>query len=64
MMMSSLPPDPAQMAETLVHEFHHIKLGGLTHLVRLTDDDQTASHYAPWRDDPRPLGGFLQGILI
>jgi HEXXH motif-containing protein len=62
MVMSSLPPDPAQMAETLVHEFHHIKLGGLTHLVQLTDDDPTATYYAPWRDDPRPLGGFLQGI--
>ncbi|MFH8488400.1 HEXXH motif domain-containing protein [Streptomyces longisporoflavus] len=64
--MASRPDDAPQLAATLVHEFQHIKLGGLMRLRPLN-----ASHsahgpeelfYAPWRDDPRPLGGLLQGI--
>jgi HEXXH motif-containing protein len=62
MIISSEPPDSVYMAEMLVHEFSHIKLGGLTHLVSLTHDDPAARYYAPWRYDPRPVGGFLQGI--
>ncbi|MGV9250124.1 HEXXH motif domain-containing protein [Streptomyces sp. NPDC003697] len=64
---ASRPDDAAQLAATLVHEFQHTKLGGLMHLQPLTSP---APHppapedllYAPWRDDPRPLGGLLQGI--
>jgi HEXXH motif-containing protein len=57
----SAPDDAAQLAVTLVHEFQHIKLGGLLHLAVLHDDDISRRLYAPWRDDPRPLGGLLQG---
>ncbi|GLY34815.1 HEXXH motif domain-containing protein [Amycolatopsis sp. NBRC 101858] len=56
------PDDPAQLAAALVHEFHHIRLGGLLHLVRLHNDDRTERLYAPWREDPRPLGGVVHGI--
>jgi HEXXH motif-containing protein len=58
----SMPPDPTTLAVTLVHEFQHIKLGGLLHLVTLLRDDGEETFYAPWRDDPRPLSGLLQGI--
>lgn len=59
--MVSEPPDAVTLAVSLVHEFQHIKLGALLHLVRLTRDDD-ALYYAPWRDDPRPLPGLLQGV--
>lgn len=55
-------PDAASLAATLVHEFNHIVLGGVLHLVRLHDDDPRMRFYAPWRDDPRPLDRVLQGI--
>jgi len=50
------------LAAALVHEFHHIRLGGLLHLARLHDDDPRERFYAPWREDPRPIGGVLHGI--
>jgi HEXXH motif-containing protein len=54
--------DPVELAVTLVHEFQHIKLGGLLHLAPLHDREPAQHLYAPWRDDPRPLGGLLQGV--
>ncbi|MGV9364914.1 aKG-HExxH-type peptide beta-hydroxylase [Amycolatopsis sp. NPDC003731] len=54
--------DPAQLAAALVHEFQHIRLGGLLHLVPLTVDDPRERLYAPWRPDPRPIGGVIHGI--
>jgi HEXXH motif-containing protein len=56
------PPDAASLAATLVHEFHHIRLGGLLHLTRLHEEDPRERFYTPWRDDPRPIGGVLQGV--
>jgi HEXXH motif-containing protein len=61
-MLATEPPDAVTLAVTLVHEFQHIKLGALMHLLALTEDDGRSLYYAPWRDDPRPLGGLLQGI--
>ncbi|MFE2281818.1 HEXXH motif domain-containing protein [Streptomyces sp. NPDC059454] len=63
----SLPDGAAQLAATLTHEFQHIKLGALIHLEPLlrrtrTKEDRRELFYAPWRDDPRPLDGLLQGI--
>lgn len=58
----SRPPDAASLAATLVHEFHHIRLGGLLHLTRLHEEDPRERFYTPWRDDPRPIGGVLQGV--
>jgi HEXXH motif-containing protein len=60
--MTTLPPDAPTFAVTLVHEFQHIKLGALMHLLTLTEDRPTSDLYAPWRDDPRPLPGLLQGL--
>jgi uncharacterized protein len=57
----SLPPDPVSGAEFLVHEVQHLKLGALLDVVRLTLPDDGRRYYAPWRDDPRPLNGLLQG---
>ena len=58
---TSLPASPVSMAETLVHEFQHIKLCGLLDMLSLIEPSDERG-YAPWRDDPRPLGGILQGI--
>ncbi len=58
---TSLPPSPVSMAETLVHEFQHIKLCGLTDMLPLIEPSDER-RYAPWREDPRPLGGILQGV--
>lgn len=58
---TSWPPDPVTLAETLVHEFQHVKLCGLLDLVPLAESGG-AKVYAPWRRDPRPAGGLLQGI--
>jgi len=58
----ALPADGATLAATLVHEFQHIRLGGLLHLVKLHDEDHRERFYTGWRDDPRPIGGVLQGV--
>jgi uncharacterized protein len=56
------PDDPAILALLLVHEFQHVKLGAILDLYELYDTTDTeARHYAPWRPDPRPLEGLLQG---
>lgn len=58
---TSWPPDPVIMAEMLVHEFQHLKLCGLLDMVPLTQPcDELV--YAPWRTDPRPASGLLQGV--
>ena len=49
------------MAETLVHEFQHIKLCGLMDMLPLIEPSGERG-YAPWREDPRPMGGILQGL--
>jgi uncharacterized protein len=57
----SLPPDPLTCAETFTHEIQHLKLGAVLDIVTLTMPDDGRRYYAPWRDDPRPLAGLLQG---
>ena len=56
-----LPSDPVILAEILVHEFQHLKLGALLDLVRLAEHSDERV-YAPWRSDPRPPAGLLQGV--
>ncbi|MFI2779784.1 aKG-HExxH-type peptide beta-hydroxylase [Streptomyces sp. ALB3] len=60
-MVIARPTDGLALAETLVHEFQHSKLGALLHLFPLLDDDRSELHYAPWRADPRHLPGLLHG---
>jgi HEXXH motif-containing protein len=57
----SAQPDGYTCAETLVHETQHLKLCALLDLVRLTRPDDGQRYYAPWRKDPRPASGLLQG---
>ncbi|MFE4961966.1 HEXXH motif domain-containing protein [Streptomyces sp. NPDC056660] len=56
------PDAHEDLAEILVHEFQHVLLGGLLHLTPLTDQDGKGLFFTPWRDDPRPAAGLLQGI--
>jgi HEXXH motif-containing protein len=58
---TSWPPDDVTLAETLVHEFQHVKLCGVLDMVPLAEAGEQKV-YAPWRQDPRPAGGLLQGI--
>ena len=57
----SRQPDKYLFAETLVHETQHIKLCALLDLVELARPDDGQLYYAPWRPDPRPVSGLLQG---
>ena len=57
----SLPPDSVTCAELLVHEVRHLVLGAVLDLADLTRSDDGTLYYAPWRDDPRPVSGLLQG---
>jgi len=62
----SEPGDAEQLAASLVHEFHHAQLGVLMHLTDVVTPDATHEQnlfYSPWRDDPRPLRGFMQGTF-
>lgn len=58
----SRQPDRYTCAETLVHETQHLKLCALLDLVTLIRPDDGQRYYAPWRPDPRPAGGLLQGL--
>ena len=59
---TSLPPSPVIMAETLVHEFQHIKLCGLMDMLSLIEpsDDQGVR---PVARGPAPAGRDLAGGL-
>ncbi|MEU4893941.1 HEXXH motif domain-containing protein [Streptomyces sp. NPDC044780] len=54
--------DALALATALVHEAQHIKLSALMDLVPLIEHGLEEVHYAPWRLDPRPLRGLLQGV--
>lgn len=58
----TLPPTAHDFAVTLVHEFQHSKLSAVLDLTQLTDPDDHGLYFAPWRTDPRPLAGLLQGV--
>ncbi|WP_119727838.1 HEXXH motif domain-containing protein [Thermomonospora amylolytica] len=55
------PGEDLLLAESLVHEFQHIKLYALMDLFPLHGGDRDERFYAPWREDPRPLGGLIHG---
>jgi HEXXH motif-containing protein len=57
----SAPPDAQSFALTLCHEVQHAKLAAVIDIVALTRPDDGRRWYAPWRDDPRPIGALLQG---
>jgi uncharacterized protein len=58
---AALPATGADLALLIIHEFQHVKLGALTDMFDLCDRTDQRVYFAPWRDDPRPLGALLQG---
>jgi len=56
-----LPRDAADFAVALVHEFQHSKLSAVLDIVPLYRRASDRTFFAPWRTDPRPIGGLLQG---
>ena len=57
----TLPESAAEFAVTLVHEFQHSKLSAILDITDLyRPGDET--YFAPWRTDPRPIGGLFQGV--
>ncbi|MGY0020341.1 HEXXH motif domain-containing protein [Streptomyces sp. YJ-C3] len=59
---SARPADAEQLAAVLAHEIQHTKLSVLMHLYQLYEPDDDTLFYTPWRDEPRPLRGLLQGV--
>ncbi|MGW4891468.1 FxsB family cyclophane-forming radical SAM/SPASM peptide maturase [Kitasatospora sp. NPDC004240] len=49
------------LALLIAHEFQHVKLGAVLDLMDLYDPSDTGLYFAPWRPDPRPIEGLLQG---
>ncbi|MEU2617484.1 HEXXH motif-containing putative peptide modification protein [Streptomyces sp. NPDC007157] len=61
-LLSSTPPTPATFAATIVHELQHTKLSVLSDMLVLHHAGPRERHFAPWRPDPRPYEGLLQGV--
>jgi HEXXH motif-containing protein len=64
LVIMSLPPDASTTAATLVHESYHQLLAAaddVTPLLALRRTGPEPLHFAPWREDPRPLRGLLYG---
>ncbi|MBQ1033632.1 FxsB family radical SAM/SPASM domain protein [Micromonospora sp. C97] len=55
-------PDPETLAVLLVHEWQHAKLGAVLDLYDLVEPGQGTRIRVPWRPDPRPPEGVLQGV--
>ncbi|MFI9270784.1 FxsB family cyclophane-forming radical SAM/SPASM peptide maturase [Kitasatospora sp. NPDC052896] len=49
------------LALLVAHEFQHVKLGAVLDFHDLYDPADQGRYHAPWRPDPRPLEGLLQG---
>ena len=58
---AALPADATTLALLIMHEFQHVKLGAVLDLYDLYDPADSRLYHAPWRADPRPLEGLLQG---
>ncbi|MER5865809.1 FxsB family cyclophane-forming radical SAM/SPASM peptide maturase [Kitasatospora sp. NPDC002040] len=55
------PATAPVLALLVAHEFQHVKLGAVLDFHDLYDPTETRRFHAPWRPDPRPLEGLLQG---
>lgn len=58
---AALPDTPDLLALLILHEFQHVKMGAVLDAYDLYDESDSRLYYAPWRDDPRPFEGLLQG---
>ncbi|MGC5054220.1 FxsB family cyclophane-forming radical SAM/SPASM peptide maturase [Micromonospora sp. DT48] len=59
--LGTVQASPDSLAELLVHEFQHVKLGAVLDVSQLYDPTYRKRLSVPWREDPRPLEGALQG---
>ncbi|MEU8342308.1 HEXXH motif-containing putative peptide modification protein [Spirillospora sp. NPDC048832] len=50
-----------ELALIMAHEVQHAKLAALIEAVPMIRPGHDRRYYAPWRDDPRPVYGLLQG---
>ena len=62
-------PNPFKLADTFIHEFHHLRLFSLESqsplIITAGASDQGPSlHYSPWRMDLRPLRGLLHAAYV
>jgi uncharacterized protein len=57
----TMPATGADLATTLVHEHQHTKLSVVQDLVPLCSGSDQPRYFAPWRRDPRPISGLIQG---
>ncbi|MEV4613813.1 FxsB family cyclophane-forming radical SAM/SPASM peptide maturase [Kitasatospora sp. NPDC049258] len=55
------PTTAPVLALLIAHEFQHVKLGAVLDFHDLYDPAEDRLFHAPWRPDPRPLEGLLQG---
>ncbi|WP_033215252.1 FxsB family cyclophane-forming radical SAM/SPASM peptide maturase [Kitasatospora phosalacinea] len=55
------PAAAPTLALLVAHEFQHVKLGAVLDFHDLYDRTDERLFHAPWRPDPRPLEGLLQG---
>jgi HEXXH motif-containing protein len=59
--VGTVPADADGLAVLLVHEFQHVKLGEVLELCDPSDPTTRIRLRVPWRPDPRPVEGVLQG---
>jgi len=57
----ALPGSTDALGELLVHEMQHVKLTALCDLMDLFDPADSTTYQVPWRPDPRPVDGVLNG---
>jgi uncharacterized protein len=57
----ALPDSTDMLGELLVHEMQHMKLTALCDLMDLFDPADSTRYPVPWRPDPRPVDGVLNG---
>lgn len=54
--------DAVQVADAICHEASHTRLNLFREIDPLLIDDGAEIHPSPWRTDPRPLKGVLDGV--
>lgn len=54
--------DPVQVADLLSHEGAHTRIAPVYALDPLLANDSERVHPSPWRSDPRPLSGVMNGV--
>lgn len=57
----ALPDSTDMLGELLVHEMQHVKLTALCDMMDLFDPADSTEYQVPWRSDPRPVDGVLNG---